>query len=272
MRHNKWICSLKKKSQALSETPSSNEKDEEDNVVSIAAHKRAIRKNRGFPPELPRREVIISAKDKQCQCDKEKKVIRYETTEILDYQPAVFEVIVQKREVVVCLAACQDSMETASNPKRILPKVNITENLLAYIIVSKMEDRQPLYHFEKQLESRFGILCRCNKLARWFIEVSKAVQPLINLLKERILDYDVASCDPTSIQVLKEPGRLPTQKSYAYCIRGGPPDQRVTVYDYNAENHKLFLANWFEGFKGYLHVDAQNIFEDLEKSEDITLL
>lgn len=46
-------------------------------------------------------------------------------------------------------------------------------------------------------------------------------------------------------------------------MMGGRPDKKVIFYDYNAEKHKLFLANWFDGFKGFLHTDAQNIFDDL---------
>jgi len=254
----------------------SSEKEEADNVVSIAAHRRKKRKPRGFPAHIHRREAIIPAENKQCSCGQEKTVIRYEITELLNHIREAYEIIEQKREIVVCknkhCKYSQKSPEIAPNPKRILPKVPITADLLAHIIISKMEDRQPLYHIEKQLESRFGLCCRRNKLARWFINASKQVQPLINLLKETILDYDVASCDPTSIQVLKEPGRAATQKSYAYCMRGGPPQKRVTVYDYNAELHKLFLANWFDGFRGYLHVDAQNIFNDLETTRDLKLV
>jgi transposase len=73
------------------------------------------------------------------------------------------------------------------------------------------------------------------------------------------------------LQVLREPGRDPTTSSYAFCIRGGPPDKRAIIYEYNAEDHKLFLANWFVDFAGYLHVDGQNIYDDLESTGRIKL-
>jgi transposase len=50
-------------------------------------------------------------------------------------------------------------------------------------------------------------------------------------------------------------------KSYVYCIRGGPPEQSVVLYDYNDKLHKSFVQEWFEGFNGYLHVDGDNFFE-----------
>lgn len=156
-------------------------------------------------------------------------------------------------------------MTIAENPKRILPKTSVTDSLVAHTVVSKLYDRQPLYHLEKVFLERFNLDLSRNNLARWFIESSKAVLPVYNLLKDEIIDYDIASADATEIQVLDEPGRAPTQKSYWFCIRGGPPDKKVIFYDYNPTQHKQFLVNWFEGFSGYIHVDAQNIFDDLEK-------
>ena len=245
--------------------------DSGDNIINIESYKRSKNKKRKFPEELPRKELIIKAKDRICSCGKEKQLIRYETTELLNYKPAVFEVIVQKREVLACCCG-RGSITTAANPPRILPKVFVTESLLAYLIVSKLHDRQPLYHLEKKLNDRFGIEISRNNQSRWFIDCAKALQPLINLMKDQVIDYDVASADATSLQVLDEPERKATTKSYWYCIRGGPPNKKVILYDYNAEKHKLFLMNWFAGFKGYIHVDAQNIFDELGAQDDVDLI
>jgi transposase len=236
-----------------------DDEDEDSKVISIVAHKRRKKKANNFPADLPRKEVIIKAKDRICSCGKEKVFMRYETTELLNHIPEIFEVIEQKREVLVCPDGCDGSIAIAENPPKVLPKIKVTESVLSHIIVSKLHDRQPLYHLEKKFSDRFGIDISRNNLARWFIETAQALQPLINLMKDEVIDYDVSSCDATSIQVLAEPGRAATKKSYWYCIRGGPPNKKCILYDYNATEHKLFLVNWFEGFKGYIHVDAQNI-------------
>lgn len=245
--------------------------EEDDKIISIAAHKRR-KKNSKLPTNLPYREEVIEVKDKICSCGTTKTVIRYIISKRIHQIPEQFEIIVQKREVVVCPRGCKGSMETAPNPPRILPKAQVTEEFLANIIVSKLHDRQPLYHMEQKFKNRFGFEIARSKLARWFIDTSKALQPLINLMKDEIIGYDVASCDPTSIQVLKEPGRKATQKSYWYCFRGGPPDKKVILYDYNASSHKRYLVDWFRGFKGYIHVDAQNIFDDLAKQPGTMLV
>jgi len=126
---------------------SNNDDEEANNIIHIAAHNRKKRNHSGFPDNLPCREVLIEAMDRICSCGKEKKLIRYEITELLHYVPAVFEVIVQKREVLGCPGGCSSSVTIAPNPKRILPKTSVTDSLVAYTIVSKLYDRQPCCRF-----------------------------------------------------------------------------------------------------------------------------
>ena len=241
-----------------------------NNNGKSAPQKRNKKSHGFFAKNLPRREVIIFA-DKPGD---NSIVIRYEITELLHYVPPVYEVVVQKREVVVT----QDqethvsTLTIAPNPRRFLPKIGATESFLAHMIISKLYDRQPLYHLEKLYHERFDFTCPRNKLARWFIESARSLQCLVNLLQETILDYDVTFCDPTHLQVLDEPGRPPTQDSYVFTIKGGPPDKAAVVYTYNPDKHKLFLQHWFADYKGYLHVDGQNIFDVFETQEAIPLL
>ncbi len=83
--------------------------------------------------------------------------------------PPVYEIIEQRREVVACANNCEGAMLTAPAPLRILPKVKVTEEFLAFLIVSKMDDRQPLYHLEKQLTERYNIDVSRQSMARWCV-------------------------------------------------------------------------------------------------------
>jgi transposase len=163
--------------------------------------------------------------------------------------------------VAACPKGCDGGIITAPAPLHVLPKVKATEEFLSFLVVSKLDDRQPLYHLEKQLRERHGLDCSRQTMASWVIKLMFALQPIYNLLKDEVIDYDVASCDATTLQVLNEPGRSPETKSYVYCMRGGSPDKSVVMYDYNEKMHKQFVKDWFEGFKGYLHVDGDNFFD-----------
>jgi transposase len=230
--------------------------------------KKRHKKSQHFAKGLPRREIIIPAENKQ----ENDVVIRYEEKEYLHYIPPVYEVVIEKREVVKSVDPDTGLVKlyAAPAPKRLLQS-GVTENFLAHIIVGKIYDCQPLYHLEKKFSARFNFICPRNKLARWFIDSAQALQPLVNLLRDEVLDYDVASCDPTHIQVLNEPGRLATQKSYIYTIRGGPPEREVSVFEYHPEEHKDFLQDWFSGFEGYLQVDGQNIFDIFKGNPKVKL-
>lgn len=213
--------------------------------------------------ELPRRIEIISATEEQkkCSCGQCKTVIRYETRELIHYQPAQFEIVEERREVVACPKGCDKQVVTAPVPLHVLPKIKATVAFLAFIIVSKLDDRQPIYHLEKMLYERYGIDCSRQTMARWVIDLVEMIQPLYNLMKDYIIENDIASCDATTLQVLNEPGRAAETKSYIYCMRGGPPEKYAILYEYNDRLHKEFVVNWFAGFEGYLHVDGDNFFE-----------
>ena len=88
-------------------------------------------------------------------------------------------------------------------------------------------------------------------------------------MKDEAIEYDIGSCDATTLQVLNEPGRSAETKSYVYCMRGGPPEKSVILYEYNDVQHKQFVSDWFEGFSGYLHVDGDNFFEQVGQTAKI---
>lgn len=246
-----------------------DESDDDPELNKPKKPRRKRKKTADFAKNLPRREVIIPVEDKGAN----DRVIRYEVTELFHYVPPVYEIIVQKREVVVRSTDIESMSHliVAPNPPRLLPKAGVTNDFLAHVIVGKFYDRQPLYHLSKKFKQRFDFTCSRGKLARWVIDSAHCLQPLTNLMQDIILEYDIAGCDPTHLQVLDEPGRAATQKSYLYSIRGGPPNQTVIRYVYNATDHKSFLRDWFEGYQGYLLVDGQNIFEVLDQSSGIQL-
>ncbi|MEQ1665640.1 MAG: IS66 family transposase, partial [Bdellovibrionales bacterium] len=229
--------------------------------VQVAAHAR--KKKNKLEKDIPIRIEIIPVSDekKQCSCGKCKQVIRYETKKMIHRQQEIIEIIEQRREVVACVNGCNGQMTTALAPLHILPKAKATEEFISFLVVSKLDDRQPFYHLEKQLRERYGIDCSRQTMARWMIDLMFPLRPIYNLLKEHIIDYIIASCDATMLQVLNEPGRAAETKSYVYCMRGGDPSKRVVLYEYNDVLHKHFVKEWFEGFSGHLHVDGDNFFD-----------
>ena len=238
----------------------------------VKGHRRKKKGHVSTYNQLPTKEEIIpvSDADRQCACGCEKKLVGYETKWLLHYVPAVFERILQKREKVSC-PRCKDGIRTAPSPPQLLPKCGVTEELLAQVVINKCLDRQPLYHLEKYWSERFNVSVKRQTMASWVIESSRKLIPVVNLLKDTILRYPISAVDATSVQVLKEEDRKSTTSSYMYCMRGGAPEKRAIVFDYNASEHSAFVKNWYSGYRGDIQSDAQNIFANLDAIEGITM-
>ena len=88
-------------------------------------------------------------------------------------------------------------------------------------------------------------------------------------MTDSLIHYDIASMDATTIEVLDEPGRAASTKSYMYCFRGGGEHDKVILYDYNDTAYQTFVANWFEGFSGIIHSDADSFFNKLYQQEAV---
>lgn len=127
--------------------------------ITIPAHKRKKVKSK---KEVLRRVVIIplSEEEKRCGCGACKNIIRYEIKNILNYQPGVFEIIEQRREVAACPQGCNGEIVTAPAPLHVLPKTKITGEFLAFLATGKTDDRQPLYHLEKNWLNVMGSIAR----------------------------------------------------------------------------------------------------------------
>jgi len=65
------------------------------------------------------------------------------------------------------------------------------------------------------------------------MQVASASQPLLNLLIDEVLSGFLIQADETTLQVLLEPGRDPTTKSYMWIFRRGDPDRPVLIYQYH---------------------------------------
>jgi transposase len=135
--------------------------------------------------------IPVAGHDKACACSCQKNVTDHERHERLNYIPPVYKVIVELREKVACPKGCAGEVATA--PKPIQLKGKFIDSVLAHIIGSKFDNRQPFYHLAKQFEKRAGFTLSRQTMARSFIECSTDLQPLVNLLKGEIIGNDTVN-------------------------------------------------------------------------------
>ena len=99
---------------------------------SVTIEKHTRKKNKKKKPKLPTKVVITEA-DKRCACGQDKEVIRYDVSTRINFQPEVYEIIEERREVVTCKQHCEGSTHTPKAPKRFLAKTGVTESFIANI-------------------------------------------------------------------------------------------------------------------------------------------
>ena len=199
-----------------------------DDDIVVPEHTRKKRGRKPLPEDLPRIEVLhdIPEAEKQCACGAQLSRIGEETCEKLDYVPAKLQVIRHIRPKYAC-KACEGveddgpTVKIAPPPAQLIPKSNATERLLAHIVVSKFADALPL-HRQQKIFNRLDVDISKSTMANWMIQAAGCCQPIIELLQQEIRSGPVINIDESPFQVLKEPGRSDTSKSYMWVFSGAP--------------------------------------------------
>lgn len=127
-------------------------------------------------------------------------------------------------------------------------------SVLAMLLATKYVDGLLLHRFETVL-SRHGIEIPRQTLARWVIQCGEHLQPLLNLMRDRLLESPVIHCDETRVQVLKEPDRDPTSQSWMWVQASGPPDRKVELFDYTSSRAQEVPLRLLESYRGYVMTD-----------------
>ena len=227
-----------------------------DDEILVPAHTRKKRGRKPLPDNLPRVDVLHYLPESERHCDHDGRLlseIGEVISEQLDIIPAKIQVIRHIRKKYAC--TCGQCIKTAPLPAQPIPKSMASPGLLAHIAVSKYQDALPLYRQETILQ-RIGVDLPRATLANWMIQAGTLIQPVINLLRDRLLDYDILQMDETTVQVLNEAGKTAQSKSYLWLQRGGPPDQPVVLYDYDPGRGAGVPKRLLAGFTGYLQTDG----------------
>ena len=244
-------------------------KEENKQEVPVAAHTRKKRGRKPLPENLPRIEVVhdLPEAEKVCACGCRLTKIGEEVSEKLDYIPAKLQVIRHIRYKYAC-KGCEGvdsdggAVKIAPPPVQIIPKGIATPGLVAQILVSKFCDALPFYRQEK-IFTRLGIEIPRATMANWAIHVAERCRPLMEILRSEILSGPLVNIDETTVQVLKEPGRANTTKSYMWVFRGGPSDKPALVFQYHPTRGGQVPKDCLNGYQGYVQTDGYSGYDAL---------
>ena len=156
----------------------------EETVAPESVKKRGKRKP--LPAELPRVEIVHELPEHEltCDCVCRKQAIGEETSEQLEIIPMQIRVIRHIRKVYAC-KGCESAPVTADKPAQLIEKSMASPGVLAMLLTTKYADGLPLHRFEKVLK-RHGVEIPRQTLARWCMQCGDHLQPLVNLLRDRL--------------------------------------------------------------------------------------
>lgn len=219
-------------------------------------------------------EYRLSKEEQVCSCcGGNLHEMSTEVRQELKYIPAEVKVVKHVRYVYSCRHCEQEEIETpiqtAPMPKPVISGSLASPSILAHIMGQKYVEGLPLYRQEKQF-LRMGFALSRQSMANWMIYgADHWLSKLYNRMHQLILKLDIICADETTLQVLREPGRAASSKSYLWLYRTGIEGPPIILYDYQetraGENPMEFLKD----FKGYLQVDG---YAGYHKVEDVTLV
>ena len=248
-----------------------------DSIV-VATHQRKKRGRKPLPDNLARVEIIhdLAEEEKICQCGATLSRIGADTCEKLDYIPAKVQVERHIRYKYAC-KSCEGveddgpTVKIAPAPVQLIEKSIATEGLLSQIIVSKFADALPLYRQQK-IFTRLGVELPRATMANWAIKVAASCAPLIQMLQNEICSGPLVNIDETPLQVLKEPGRKNTTKSYMWVFCGGALDRPSVLYRYQPTRSGKVALEFLEDYHGYIQSDDFSGYDQLGQKKGIVHL
>lgn len=218
--------------EALAPIASAEPAKEDEPGVAVACHRRKKGGRKPLDPALPRDIVRHELPESARICPHDGSAlveIGADISEQLDIIPQQVRVIQHQRIKYAC-PCCDCGIKVTPATPRIIPKGLLTEAALAWIVTAKYQDGLPLYR-QAALLRRFGGDLSRNTLAAGVVRIGCAVQPVINLMRDVLLESELVYGDEAELQVLKEPGRAPQTKSYLWAqMNGTGPPVRLFGY------------------------------------------
>jgi len=257
--------------------------------ITVPKHTRKKGSRKPIDPDLPRVRIEhdIAEADKLCPCGSGhlRPCIGEMVAEQADIVPAKVQVLQHVRfkygpcrvcDGIFPEAAAGDTAAApeecaiivAPLPAQPIPKSIASSNTCAFVVTAKYADGLPLYRQEKIL-ARYGLNVSRGTLAAWMIRLGELIVPLMNLMEETQLSYDVLQMDETTVQGLKEDGLAAQTKSRMWVRRGGPPGKPVILFNYEPTRSGKVTWRLTEDFRGTLQSDGYSGYDAVGRRNGI---
>ncbi|WP_291325469.1 transposase [Desulfovibrio sp. UCD-KL4C] len=117
---------------------------------------------------------------------------------------------------------------------------------------------------------RLGIDILRSTMLSWAIQTAQKCEPLLELFYKKLRVGNIINIDETPPQVLKEPVRKNTTKSYRWMAKGGTERKPVVIFRCSPSRSGTVAEKIVGDFYGFLQSAGYAGYNELEKYDAIT--
>jgi transposase len=211
-----------------------------------------------LPEHLPRVEEVIACEANCTRCGGQTRVIGYDSSEVLDREPAKWFVRVSKREKRSC-GKCS-AIQMPPLAPRIVEKGLASDRVIIETVVAKYCDHLPLYRQEAMIEREAGVEISRATLDGWVMRVGELLQPVAGAMREQLLRASYLQADETIVPVQMHDGRGSDHPAYLwqYGTPGGG-----TVFDFQLGRGRDGPAKFLKDWNGILQTDGYQAYDQV---------
>lgn len=234
----------------------------EPKEIEVKSHKRNGRMN--LPKELPIiRKEFEPAQQTCTNCNQPLAKIGEEVTKQLEYIPAsCFQNhLVRIKRACSC---CKEAVFIGEIPEdaQVFDRCKAGPGLISHIMVSKHCDHLPLNR-QEQMFSRLGIEISRKSMCDWVNKSAELLEPVVEVMREQILESNKIHADESSILVQKEDG-------YKNGYLWGMLANKQVVFQYSPSRDKGTAIKLFGNYQGFIQADGYQGYNSLFELEKAT--
>jgi transposase len=209
-----------------------------------------------LPDHLPVQEIVIEPEEDTTGMIK----IGEEVTETLEYTPAS---LVKKRTIRPKYAKPDgEGVVIAKLPPRPIDKSIAEASLLSHICVKKFIDHLPFYRQIKIFERDYDYHPSKSTVNDWFIAVCTLLEPLYNVLKQKVLDSGYIQADESPIKVQDSHKSGSTHQGFQWVYFS--PEEKLVLFDYHRSRSVQAPKELLKGYQGWVQCDGYKAYDKLQ--------
>ncbi len=219
-----------------------------------------------FEPE----EIHHELEDVSCpDChDALKEIGQMVQRQELVFIPAQLKRVDHIQHAYKCLSCSQknenDKIIKAPVPKGPLAHSFGSASIISHTIHEKFNLKVPNYRQEEDWH-KLGLPISRKEICHWHIKISQYyLEPLYNLLREKLLTQPLLHADETTYRVLESD----RQNTYYWTFLSGKEEEKgITLYHHDQRRSGLVVQEFLGNYDGYVHCDMWSAYRQLSEAK-----